>query len=104
MPGPRNSPSLGAAAAQLRHKAERRRATPGATVPRKAPKREPLDAVVGLIAGAIWGATVGLGVCIWLLPRAILFPGDTMAVGAVIFGVLGYYRGSDVFRWLRDHW
>lgn len=71
-------------------------------MPRKASTREPLDAVVGLVAGAAWGAT--LGICMWLLPGAILFPGDTMALGAVVFAALGYYKGNDFFRWLRDHW
>lgn len=73
-------------------------------MPRKTPTREPLDAVVGLIAGAFWGATLGLGIGVWLVARTILFPGDTMVLGAIVCGVLGYYKGSDFFRWLRDHW
>jgi Mg/Co/Ni transporter MgtE len=73
-------------------------------MPRKVSSREPLDAVVGLIAGAIWGATLGLGVCMWLLPTTMLFPGDTMVFGATVFAVLGYFKGDDFFRWIRDHW
>lgn len=73
-------------------------------MPRRAPTREPLDAVVGLIVGAFWGAAPGLGIRLRLLPGAILFPGDTMALGAIVCGVLGYSKGSAFFRWLRDHW
>jgi hypothetical protein len=39
-----------------------------------------------------------------MIHGTLLFPGDTMVVGAVTFAVLGYYKGTDFFRWLRDHW
>lgn len=69
------------------------------------PTREPLDAVVGAIAGVLFGATSGLAICLWLLPdRFRLFPGDTMVLGAVVCAGLGYWKGDDFFRSLRDHW
>jgi hypothetical protein len=68
------------------------------------PKREPLDAVVGLIAGVLWGATSALAVSLWFFPGGFLLTGLTMACAALVFGVLGYWKGDDFFRWLRDHW
>jgi hypothetical protein len=69
------------------------------------PKRDPLDAVVGAIAGVLFGATSGLAISLLLLPdRFRLFPGDLMVLGAVVCAGLGYWRGNDFFRWLRDHW
>ncbi len=66
--------------------------------------REPLDAVVGLIVGALFGATSGLGLGLYAMPGTLLFTGGTMVFGAIVCAVLGYYKGDDFFRWLRDHW
>jgi hypothetical protein len=63
-----------------------------------------LDAIKGLIIGAILGAVAGLGACIWLITETILFPGDTMVMGALFCGGLGYRYGDEFFEWLREHW
>jgi hypothetical protein len=74
--------------------------------------REPLDAVAGAIGGALFGF------CLWLLLINVLFlppwlavehafPFDVLAlvaVGGFAGSMLGYWYGSDFFRWLRDHW
>lgn len=67
-------------------------------------RKEPANAVVGLILGILWGGGIGLGLCIWVLPVTLWFPGDTMIAGAIVCGVLGYFKGDDFFRWMRDHW
>jgi hypothetical protein len=71
---------------------------------RSAPTPDPIDAVVGAILGVLGGGGLGLGACTWLLPGTLLFPGDTMDLGAIVCGALGYYKGDDFLRWLRDHW
>lgn len=54
------------------------------------PRREPLDAVVGAIAGVLFGATSGLAIRLWLIPgRYQLVPGDAMVVGAVLCAGIG---------------
>jgi hypothetical protein len=68
------------------------------------PRRELLDAVVGVIVGIFLGLTCGLGFW-WLLPtRLHLFPGDIVLVSVVFCGILGYTNGDGFFRWVRDHW
>jgi hypothetical protein len=61
------------------------------------PNREPLDALAGLIAGAIWGAALWL----WLLPSTwpVLLP--MVILSALDFAGLGYFKGNDFFRWVR---
>ncbi len=80
--------------------------------------REPLDAIAGAIGGAlfglcVWLSLIGTG---WLIlvvpglpgfPSERFFPLDLLAfvtVGAVACGVLGYWRGTPFFQWVRDHW
>lgn len=63
-----------------------------------------IDGIKGLIIGAVLGALVGLGVCVWLITETLLFPGDTMVAGALICGVCGYVWGDDFFDWLKDNW
>jgi hypothetical protein len=69
--------------------------------------REPLDAVVGLVVGA----TLGLGACLFVVTQTPYFPRSPFwfaavvcGLGAVVCGVLGYYKGDDFFRSLRDDW
>jgi uncharacterized membrane protein YccC len=67
-------------------------------------RRDPLDAVVGVIVGLFLGITIGFGFW-WLLPTQLhLFPGDVVLVSVVVCGILGYARGDDFFHWIRDHW
>lgn len=62
------------------------------------------DAIKGIIIGAGMGGLAGLGVCIWLLPENLFFPGDTMLVGAIVCGVLGHIYGDSFFEWLGENW
>jgi hypothetical protein len=63
-----------------------------------------VDAIKGLVLGAILGGFAGLGICIWLIAETLLFPGDTMVAGALICGFCGYRWGDDFFDWLSDNW
>jgi hypothetical protein len=68
-------------------------------------KREPLDVVVGLIAGVLWGATAASGgLLLWVFPGGILLTGVMMVCAAPVFGVLGYWKGDGFSRWIRDQW
>jgi hypothetical protein len=64
------------------------------------PKREAIDIVPGVVAGA----GLGLFVTFWLMPLYLVFPGDLIVLGALAGGPLGYYGGADFFRWMRDLW
>ncbi len=68
-------------------------------------KHEPLDAVVGAIGGLLFGITSG--VIFWLFMVPGLSPQSLVAalfLIAVACAGLGYWKGNDFFRWLRDHW
>ena len=71
------------------------------------PYREPADSAADAVAGLIWGgligASIGLGVCVWVIPGPLLFPGDTMVVGAVACGAGGYFYGDRFLDWLREN-
>lgn len=60
--------------------------------------------VAGAILGALLGATLGLGACTLLFDAPPFFIGDTILIGAVIFGALGYYLGAGFIEWLKEHW
>ncbi len=80
--------------------------------------REPLDAIAGAIGGALFAFCVWLGLIIsapaflasLLLPWIAVeraFPFDVLVlvtVGAVVGSVLGYWKGTAFFQWVRDHW
>jgi hypothetical protein len=68
------------------------------------PYREPLDAVVGLIAGILWGVASAVGVGIYLIPDSPVLVGAGVLLCSIVFGVLGYFKGDDFYRWVRDHW
>lgn len=53
--------------------------------------------------GALAGGGLGLGACMFVFERTLLFPGDTMLAGAVICGVLGGYFGEVFIEWFRDN-
>jgi hypothetical protein len=58
------------------------------------PKREAVDIVPGIIAGA----GLGLFVTFWLMPLCVVFPGDLIVLGALVGGLLAYYGGAGFFR------
>lgn len=63
-----------------------------------------IDGIKGLFVGALLGAVAGLSVCVWLLTETLLFPGDTILLGAIIGTVCGYLWGDDFFDWVKDNW
>jgi hypothetical protein len=58
----------------------------------------------GLFVGAFLGGFAGLGVCMWIIEGTWLFPGDTILIGAVVCGILGFLFGQRFFDWLSDWW
>jgi hypothetical protein len=57
----------------------------------------------GLWVGALLGGLAGLSVCTWLIEGTLLFPGDTILIGAVTCGIAGFLCGDAFFDWLKDH-
>jgi hypothetical protein len=43
-------------------------------------------------------------VCTWLFEGTLLFPGDTMLIGAAVCGACGFLFGDAFFDWLKDCW
>lgn len=62
------------------------------------------NVLTGAILGALIGALFGLGACTYLFDAPPLFIGDTILIGAVVFGCLGYYLGAGFIEWLKEHW
>ena len=58
------------------------------------------DALYGGAVGAVLGVLGGWGLCAWVMTGPpLLFTGDTVLAGAVIFGGIGWKIGA---RSLRD--
>lgn len=51
--------------------------------------------IVGTFVGALLGCGFGFGASTILFKEPLLFPGETILVGAIVFGVLGYLWGED---------
>jgi len=62
------------------------------------------DGFIGAMWGVLIGALAGLGVCIWVIDIPPFFPGDTIVVGAVICGLLGFFLGERFHEWMKAHW
>ena len=62
------------------------------------------NTVSGFLLGALLGGTLGLGICVWVIPFTLLFPGDTILTGAVVCGIGGYWYGDPFIEWLRESW
>ncbi|MEM8672026.1 MAG: hypothetical protein AAGG48_31205 [Planctomycetota bacterium] len=58
----------------------------------------------GVLLGALVGGGLGLGACVYLFERTLLFPGDTILFGAFVCGTLGYFLGEVFIEWLMGHW
>jgi len=61
------------------------------------------NVIAGVLLGALAGAGLGLGACIYLIEGTLLFPGDTIVLGAVFCGTLGYVFGEPFLDWLHDN-
>lgn len=62
------------------------------------------NAVAGTLLGAVIGGSLGLGACIFIFDEPPWFVGDTILIGAVGCGVLGYFLGEGFIEWLKEHW
>jgi hypothetical protein len=62
-----------------------------------------LNTVLGVIFGVLIGGSIGLGICIWVIPVTLLFAGDTILAGAVVCGFGGYLYGEPFIDWLREN-
>jgi hypothetical protein len=58
----------------------------------------------GLLYGGLMGGMMGLGVCMYLIEGTWLFPGDTIAIGALVCGILGFLFGEVFIDWLKANW
>ena len=57
----------------------------------------------GALAGAAIGGLAGLGACAWWLTGPPwLFPGDTIAAGALLVGWIGWRYGRDAVAAARE--
>jgi len=62
------------------------------------------NVIFRILPGAIIGGGLGLGVCIYIFDESPLFNGDTILIGALIWGTLGYFLGEDFIDWLKENW
>ena len=56
------------------------------------------------ISGVLIGGSLGLGACMFIFEETLLFTGDTVLLGALICGTLGYFLGEDFIEWLKEVW
>jgi len=47
---------------------------------------------------------LGLGACILIFDEPPFFAGDTILIGAVVCGTLGYFLGEGFIEWLKEIW
>lgn len=62
------------------------------------------NVTMGIFLGALVGGGLGLGACIFIFDETLLFTGDTVLIGAVTCGALGYIFGEDFIEWLKENW
>jgi hypothetical protein len=62
------------------------------------------NVVAGVLLGALVGAGFGLGACVFVFEDTLLFLGDTVLLGALTCGVLGYFLGEEFIEWLKENW
>jgi type III secretory pathway component EscS len=68
-------------------------------------KRDPLDAVVGAIGGQLFGITSGVLFWLFIIPGLPTLPfAVVLVLVSAVCAIMGYWKGNDFFRWLRDHW
>jgi hypothetical protein len=62
------------------------------------------NVVAGVLLGVLTGGSLGLGACVFIFDEPPFFVGDTVLLGAVICGALGYLLGEDFIDWLKANW
>lgn len=62
------------------------------------------NTLTGAFLGALVGSGLGLGACILIFEETLLFAGDTLLLGALICGVLGFVYGDEFIEWLKENW
>lgn len=63
------------------------------------------NVAAGVMLGALVGGLMGLGTCIFIFTEPPFFTGDTILIGAVVCGTLGYFLGEGFIEWLKEnHW
>jgi hypothetical protein len=62
------------------------------------------DAIAGAFWGALLGASLGLGACVWIFVDPPFFTGDTILIGAVRGTIAGYIWADDFIDFIKDHW
>lgn len=59
------------------------------------------NVVAGTFFGALAGGGLGLGACIFFFDDPPLFAGDTILIGAILCGALGFFLGAGFIECLR---
>jgi hypothetical protein len=62
------------------------------------------DAVKGGFYGCLLGASVGLGVCVWIFDEPPFFMGDTILIGGILGAIAGYIWGEDFIDLIKNWW
>ncbi|MCA9194282.1 MAG: hypothetical protein KDB03_21080 [Planctomycetales bacterium] len=60
--------------------------------------------IAGTLLGGLCGGGLGLGACMFIFDEPPLFLGDTVLIGAVLCGTLGYFLGAGFIEWLKEIW
>lgn len=62
------------------------------------------NVIRGTLLGAFVGVGLGLGACTFIFDGTLFFTGDTVLVGAVTCGILGFFLGEGFIEWLKENW
>jgi hypothetical protein len=62
------------------------------------------NVLIGVFFGALIGGGLGLGACTFIFEDTLFFTGDTVLIGAVLFGTLGFFFGEGFIDWLKENW
>ena len=57
--------------------------------------------IAGILLGGLCGGGLGLGACMFIFDDPPFFTGDTILIGAVLCGALGYFLGAGFIEWLK---
>ncbi|MBX3423826.1 MAG: hypothetical protein KF752_19900 [Pirellulaceae bacterium] len=63
-----------------------------------------VNVIAGTFFGALAGGGIGLGACMFLFDDPPFFTGDTILIGAIVCGVLGFFLGAGFIEWLKENW